>query len=119
LPQVREKMTLSEKRRHFSKNFSLLVVWCHLNGYDVAIDTTRRTPEEQQRLIESGASQTMNSRHVDGLAGDLLLYDGQEYVTDPLAYAPLGEFWTSLDVGNVWGGDWESFPDFGHFEFSL
>ena len=111
-------MTLSEKRRHFSLLFAELVVWCHQEGYDVAIDTTRRTTEEQARLVEEGASQTMQSKHVDGLAGDLLLYEGSTYVVDPVAYTPLGAYWTSLDVANVWGGDWEGFPDYGHFEYT-
>lgn len=57
-------MTLSEQRRQFSKFFALLVLWAHTQGYDVAIDTTRRTTEEQARLVEQGASQTMASKHV-------------------------------------------------------
>ena len=111
-------MTLSEKRRHFSIMFAQLVVWCHDEGIDVAIDTTRRTEEEQARLVESGASQTMQSKHVDGLAGDLLVYEGTAYITDPDAYTPIGRHWTSLDVDNVWGGDWASFPDYGHVEYA-
>lgn len=111
-------MTLSEQRRQFSKFFALLVLWAHTQGYDVAIDTTRRTTEEQARLVEQGASQTMASKHVDGLAGDLLLYEGSAYVSDGAAYAPLGVFWTGLDPGCVWGGDWSGFPDAGHFEYT-
>jgi hypothetical protein len=111
-------MTLSEKRRHFSRMFAELVAWCHKVGYDVAIDTTRRTEEEQARLVESGASQTMASKHVEGLAGDLLLYEGSTYVTDPAGYAPIGTIWKTLDAHNVWGGNWEDFPDYGHFEYA-
>jgi peptidoglycan LD-endopeptidase CwlK len=110
-------MTLSEKRRYWSRMFAELVVWCHASGLDVAIDTTRRTEEEQARLVESGASQTMASKHVDGLAGDLLIYEGTEYITDPDAYARIGLYWTTMDVNNIWGGDWEGFPDYGHFEY--
>ena len=83
----------------------------------MAIDTTRRSKEEQARLVASGASQTMRSKHVDGLAGDLLLYQGRTYVTDGAAYASIGAYWLSLDAANIWGGAWRSFPDYGHFEY--
>ena len=33
-----------------------------------------RTEEKQKQLVESGASQTMKSKHLDGLAVDLMAY---------------------------------------------
>jgi peptidoglycan L-alanyl-D-glutamate endopeptidase CwlK len=35
-----------------------------------------RTIEEQQKLFDSGASQTMQSKHIDGQAVDLMAYVG-------------------------------------------
>ena len=35
-----------------------------------------RTKTEQRSLVASGASQTMNSKHLDGLAVDLMEYSG-------------------------------------------
>jgi len=35
-----------------------------------------RTKTEQRSLVASGASQTMNSKHLDGLAVDLMAYSG-------------------------------------------
>ena len=35
-----------------------------------------RTKVEQRSLVASGASQTMNSKHLDGLAVDLMAYSG-------------------------------------------
>ena len=35
-----------------------------------------RTKAEQRSLVASGASQTMNSKHLDGLAVDLMAYSG-------------------------------------------
>jgi len=35
-----------------------------------------RTKAEQRSLVASGASQTMNSKHLDGLAVDLMAYNG-------------------------------------------
>ena len=35
-----------------------------------------RTEEKQRQLVESGASQTMKSKHLEGLAVDLMAYIG-------------------------------------------
>ena len=35
-----------------------------------------RTKAEQRKLVASGASQTMKSKHLDGLAVDLMAYNG-------------------------------------------
>ena len=35
-----------------------------------------RTKSEQRKLVASGASQTMKSKHLDGLAVDLMAYNG-------------------------------------------
>ncbi len=110
-------MTRSDQCRHFSTLFARLVLWAQAEGYDVAIDTTRRSLEEQRRLVACGASRTLKSKHVVGLAGDLLLYRGSTYLTAAKEYAPLGVYWQHLDPQNVWGGSWASFVDAGHFEY--
>jgi len=80
----------------------------------------RRTDHEQARMVETGASETMDSRHIYALAQDyVLLEDLLEYreVTDPAdeRWLRLGEIWESL--GGVWGGRWETLQDAGHMEF--
>ncbi len=110
-------MTLNEKQVHFSNLFARLVLWAH--SYDeVVIDAVARSPEEQARLVAIGASHTLNSKHVHRLAGDLLLFRNGAYVQDGKEYAPLGAYWKSLDPHNVWGGDWSSLHDYGHFEYA-
>jgi len=45
---------------------------------DFGVTQGLRTPEEQKKLVESGASQTMNSKHITGKAVDLAAYiDGR------------------------------------------
>jgi peptidoglycan L-alanyl-D-glutamate endopeptidase CwlK len=45
---------------------------------DFAVICGLRTVEEQEKLVQSGASQTMKSKHIDGLAVDLMAYvDGR------------------------------------------
>lgn len=80
-----------------------------------------RTKDRQKELVASGASQTMNSRHITGHAVDLL----------PIGPNGRGEFaWPLYDrlapavkaaadelgVRITWGGDWKSFRDGPHFE---
>jgi peptidoglycan LD-endopeptidase CwlK len=80
-----------------------------------------RTKERQKQLVASGASKTMNSRHITGHAVDLVpigpngkaafdwpLYD----LLAPAVKAAAEAEGVALD----WGGDWKSFRDGPHFE---
>jgi hypothetical protein len=58
-------------------------------------------------------TKTMRSRHLDGLAADLILYINGEYQTDSAAYEFLGDYWEEL------GGTWiarETGYDGNHFQ---
>ena len=43
---------------------------------DFSVICGLRTIEEQRKLVAKGASQTMKSKHIDGLAVDLAAYEG-------------------------------------------
>jgi peptidoglycan L-alanyl-D-glutamate endopeptidase CwlK len=79
-----------------------------------------RTPERQKALVEAGASQTLNSRHLTGHAVDLGAWVGDEVRWDwPLYHkiaAAMKEAARQLGVAIVWGGDWRTFKDGPHFE---
>ena len=79
-----------------------------------------RTPERQRTLVESGASQTMNSRHITGHAVDLGAWvDGQVDWSWPLYYKIAAAMKTAakeLGIPIIWGGDWRNFKDGPHFE---
>jgi peptidoglycan L-alanyl-D-glutamate endopeptidase CwlK len=80
-----------------------------------------RTKDRQAKLVASGASKTMNSRHLTGHAVDLLPigYDGKAAFDWPLYHklAPaVKQAAKDLGVALVWGGDWKSFKDGPHFE---
>jgi len=79
-----------------------------------------RTLERQRELVASGASQTLNSRHLTGDAVDLAAWvDGEPRWDWPLYYRiadAMKESADDLGVRIVWGGDWESFRDGPHFE---
>ena len=69
-----------------------------------------RTIEEQRALVEKGASQTMKSKHLDGLAVDLMAYIGSRgswelNLYDDIADA-MAEAAREVDVPIRWGAAW-------------
>lgn len=80
-----------------------------------------RTLARQKQLVASGASQTLNSRHLTGHAIDLLPIgpDGKSAFDWPL-YDKLGPAVKAAaeaeGVALDWGGDWKKFKDGPHFE---
>lgn len=96
-----------------------------------------RTRERQQMLVRTGASKTMNSRHLahpkDGLSRAIDVWP-IDPLTGKLAksgtraddrrlwelYHQLAPAFKDaaeeLGIPIVWGGDWKSFPDGPHFE---
>ena len=79
-----------------------------------------RTPERQKALVEAGASQTLNSRHLTGHAVDLGAWVWDEVRWDwPLYHkiaAAMKEAARLEGARIVWGGDWRTFKDGPHFE---
>ncbi|MFZ9164483.1 MAG: M15 family metallopeptidase [Ilumatobacteraceae bacterium] len=81
---------------------------------DFGVTQGLRTPEEQKKLVESGASQTMNSKHITGKAVDLAAYiDGrlswELNVYDDIADA-MKQAAIEKNVGLRWGAAW-NVPD--------
>ena len=69
-----------------------------------------RTEEKQKQLVESGASQTMKSKHLEGRAVDLMAYIGgrgswELNVYDEIADA-MKEAALKVDVAVRWGAAW-------------
>ena len=79
-----------------------------------------RTPERQKTLMESGASQTLNSRHITGHAVDLGAWvDDQVDWSWPLyakINAAMQEASKQVGVPIEWGGGWRTFKDGPHFQ---
>ena len=68
------------------------------------------TEEKQKQLVESGASQTMKSKHLEGRAVDLMAYIGgrgswELNVYDEIADA-MKEAAVKVDVAVRWGAAW-------------
>jgi peptidoglycan L-alanyl-D-glutamate endopeptidase CwlK len=79
-----------------------------------------RTSERQKLLRDSGASQTLNSRHITGHAVDLGAFVDGEVRWDWPLYNQIAKAMKQaakeLNVAIVWGGDWRAFKDGPHFE---
>lgn len=97
-------------KHHFYKNGKTE------SGRYLKVTCWNRTFEEQKRLVEKGVSWTLRSKHLKGLAVDLLIMkDGQPVYHDPL-YGFLGYFWEK--IGGTWGGSWTKKNDVYHFEYN-
>lgn len=91
-----------------------------LSEVDFMVNEGIRSVEKQRHYVETGASKTMNSRHLTGHAVDLIAWvngmvnwDFHNY--DKLASA-MKEAGRELGIPVEWGGDWKGFKDGPHFQ---
>lgn len=91
-----------------------------ISDIDFTVLEGMRTLERQKKLLASGASTTLNSRHLTGHAVDLGAWvDGTvswhwphyHKIADAMMRAA-----EELGIELEWGGDWKSFPDGPHFQ---
>lgn len=82
-----------------------------ISKQDFAVNEGLRTIERQRQLVKSGASQTMNSRHISGHAVDLVPIVGGKISWDWRYFYPIAEAMQQaaqeLNVKVRWGGCWE------------
>ena len=81
-----------------------------LTKIDFGVIEGVRTEEKQKQLVESGASQTMKSKHLEGRAVDLMAYIGgrgswELNVYDEIADA-MKEAAVKVEVAVRWGAAW-------------
>lgn len=82
-----------------------------------------RDSARQRILVDSGASQTLNSRHITGHAVDLGAWvDDQvdwSWPLYPKIAAAMKEAAKQVCVPIEWGGDWRTFKDGPHFQLPM
>ena len=97
----------------------------NLTTVDFTVLEGVRDPLRQMKLVEAGASQTMNSRHIPGADGFAKAVDLGAWVDDEVRWdwplyhkiaAAMLEAARELNVKIVWGGSWTKFRDGPHFE---
>lgn len=84
-------------------------------GYPLIITSSVRTREEQARLVTTGRSQTMTSKHLQGLAFDVDIFGMDRDDVPQWFWQQLGP-WAESSLGLRWGGRWSTLRDYGHFE---
>tara|TARA_A100001388_G_C28739144_1_gene485859 strand:- start:338 stop:793 length:456 start_codon:yes stop_codon:yes gene_type:complete len=81
---------------------------------DFGVTCGLRTIEEQRELVEAGASQTMNSKHIPGLAVDVVAYIGPRVSWEVNLYDDIADAFKiaaiELGTGIRWGAAWH-IPD--------
>jgi len=81
-----------------------------LTQVDFGVIQGLRTVEEQEALVAKGASQTMKSKHLDGLAVDLMAYVGGKGSWELAVYDEVADAMKAaaieLDVAVRWGAAW-------------
>lgn len=91
-----------------------------LTEVDFTVLEGLRTKARQKKLVEAGASTTMNSRHLTGHAVDLGAYvDGSVRWDWPLYYRIAVAVKQAAEAEGVpieWGGDWRRFKDGPHWQ---
>lgn len=101
-----------------------------LTTQDFSVIEGLRSVERQKKLVATGKSKTMNSRHLTGHAVDLSPYpfngdvdeDGILNIHDWDQYYPIADAMKQaaeeLGVDIDWGGDWKTFPDGPHYQLT-
>lgn len=93
-----------------------------LTEVDFIVIEGRRTVARQKELVKAGKSQTMNSRHLHGLAVDCAAFingkvswEMPHYKKISLAFAKAAD---ELKIPVEWGGNWKTFKDGPHFQLN-
>lgn len=81
-----------------------------LTKVDFGVTCGLRSKEEQRKLVESGASQTMKSKHLEGRAVDVVAYIGPRITWELNVYDDIADAFKQaadeMDVGIRWGAAW-------------
>lgn len=96
-------------------------------GFQVKVISGTRTYAEQAAIYKQGRygnpgpivanAPPGKSYHNFGLAWDIGLFNGGDYITQSPAYIKAGGF-IHID-GVAWGGNWKSFKDYPHYQTPL
>ena len=82
----------------------------NLTKVDFGVTFGLRTVEEQQKLFDSGRSQTMKSKHLDGRAVDLVAYFGSDVSWELNVYDDICDAMAEAARRNTlalkWGAAW-------------
>jgi hypothetical protein len=123
-------MSLREARVQFTKALCQLILWCFEQGLEIAQDESRVTFRRKVRskdgkvFFADDAAHMADSLHYLGLASDVNLYIGSNWISDGghVAWKRIGEHWEQMgkDLGLplTWGGRFKA-VDSNHFSLAF
>ena len=93
-----------------------------LTNIDFGVTCGLRTMEEQQALVDKGASQTMKSKHLEGNAVDVVAYIGSRITWEINVYDDIADAFKAaaqdIGLGIRWGAAWH-IPDIREWDQSM
>ena len=93
-----------------------------LTKTDFGVIQGLRTEAQQKELVAKGASQTMKSKHIDGIAVDLMAYIGSRASWELNLYDDLADAMAqgarACDVPVRWGAAW-TVPNIAHWDGTM
>jgi hypothetical protein len=96
---------------------SILINACRTAGWPIYISSSKRTTDEQAKLVRAGLSKNPRSKHLTGQAFDIDCLGLSRNQIPDYFWTSVGPFGESL--GLRWGGRWKTPYDPGHFELSV
>ena len=109
-------MTPIEKRVDFFHKLAQLVIKLRERNIEVMPFSFYRSKEEQAELVKKGLSKTLNSKHCQWLACDLVIIKNNEPIWNMISeYETLGEI--AKELGLRWGGEFKFAHDIYHVEY--
>lgn len=109
-------MSLHDAQALHVKLIASLIKFAYASGFELTWGEAYRTPQQAQWDADHHTG-IVGSVHCDRLAVDLQLFKDGVYLTDPVAYKPLGDYWTQLDSSCRWGGNFTT-ADADHFSIT-
>lgn len=110
---------LMDEQQAFLIDFCKLINFAVFKGFQVTAGELLRPIEMQKIYVSTGRSKTLNSKHIQKLAGDLNLFKNYTYIQSYDELKVLGNFWENLSDKNRWGGNFHNFKDLPHFERNI
>lgn len=111
---------------YVNKLAKMLIERCRENGIEIIITETFRTKKRQQQLYNKGRTTSGkvitnakpgDSMHNYGLAFDIVPVEkGKLLWNRNDLFKKIGKI--GVDLGLTWGGNWRSFKDYPHFEWT-
>lgn len=93
-----------------------------LTRIDFGVSCGLRTLEEQKALVAKGASQTLKSKHIEGLAVDLVAYIDGRLTWELNVYDDIADAMKTAAIDNGvavrWGGAW-NVPDIRDWKHTM